>query len=48
MEKRREELEAKRAKLAELKRQRELRKEAASNRASMTASPDSGVRTALW
>ncbi|KAF2281356.1 WD40 repeat-like protein [Westerdykella ornata] len=40
MERRREEIVAKKAKLAELKRQRELRKEAASNRTSLTASPD--------
>jgi dynein intermediate chain len=43
MEQRRNEILAKKAKLAELKRQRELRREAGASRQSMTGSPGPGV-----
>jgi hypothetical protein len=47
MQQRRDEILAKKAKLAELKRQRELRKEQSANRQSLNGSPLAEVRLAL-
>ena len=44
MQQRREEILAKKAKLAELKRQRELRKQESASRQSLTGSPLGEVR----
>lgn len=44
MQQRRDEILAKKAKLAELKRQRELRKQEMTNRQSLSGSPLSEVR----
>jgi dynein intermediate chain len=46
MEQRRQEILAKKAKLAELKRQRELRRQESSSRQSLNASPLGEVRRA--